>query len=140
MLDAAPGAMLIGIPHDGVDAVWPGIVERIRIACARSSGRFRADDILKSLLARDMQLWLAGRGSDVIAVAVTEIIVYPGLKACRVMMASGEDHPEWVGFIEDIGEWARQQGCGLIEAGVRRAYLRMMPHFHETHILIERAL
>lgn len=132
---------LVGVPTDKIEAAWPHIVELIERACARSSGRYTAEGFKKRLLDRDQQLWLSWK-EGVEALAITEIRTYSdtGLKACIVVVGTGRNRKHWSSFHEQVGEWARSQGCTLMEAITRPGWARELTEFRKTHIILEKAL
>lgn len=75
-------------------------------------------DVLDTLLSGSTQLWVGERSA-----LVTEIIVYPRLKACLIWLAGG-DLAEVVEMQRDIAEGARARGCSRLEVKGRTGWLR----------------
>ena len=133
--------LLIGVPYTGIEAAWPYVQNLIEKACARSSGRYTAQDVKEGCLSRDMQLWTAWRGT-IVACAVTEILIYPKIKTCRVMIVTGIGRRQWQQFNNDIARWAKGMGCSMIEAGARPGWARVLKGdgYRSTHVMLERDL
>ena len=91
-----------------------------------SMGRYSLVSVFDSLLSRDMQLWCAVE-DKVIAAAITQINVWPtGLKTASVVLVGGRDMGKWVYMMNDIEEWAAQNGCVLITASGRPGWKRVL--------------
>ena len=134
-------SVLVGVTSDKIEAAWPHVVDLIQRACERSRGRHTAEGFKKRLLDRDQQLWLSWN-EGVEALAVSEIITWndTGLKSCRLVIATGKSRRNWARFHELIGEWAKSQGCTILEAAPRPGWERELPTFRKTHVFLERAL
>ena len=68
------------------------------------------DDVLDALNRGAMQLW---HKND--SIVVTEVAVYPRLKACRVFLAAGDFDDVWDLMDNQVEPWARNHGCKRIE-------------------------
>lgn len=118
-------ARLFGIPFNEVESRWEEAWEHLSPAVERSLGRYDEDAILKALLRRDMQLWLAV-SDRTIAAAVTQINVWPtGMRTCRIVLAGGKEMDRWVYMMDLISEWARLQDCRYMELGGRPGWERV---------------
>lgn len=109
-------------PIDHTDT--PRLVEAWSLALSylepsiEMSGTHWPADVLDTLASGATQLWLGERSA-----LVTEIIVYPRLKACLVWLAGG-DLTEVVEIQRDIAEGAQQRGCSRLEVKGRLGWLR----------------
>ena len=139
-MTAAP--TLRGVRADEIMAFWSEIAPLIEKLTARTGGRFRAVDLAKAVIARDIQLWAALDDGHVSAIATTEIINYPQRRIGRFLATSGEDIERWIGHVGAIEEWARQNGCTAMEAVARKGLERVMkPHgWTCTHVVLEKDL
>lgn len=132
---------LVGVPADKIGEVWPHVGPMIAAACTRSSGRYTAEGFKRRLLERDQQLWISwNEGLE--ALAITEIRTYhdTGLKSCIVVVGIGRSRRNWSKFHLLVGEWAKGQGCTLMEAITRPGWARELADFRKTHVTLERAL
>lgn len=66
-----------------------------------------------------MQVWIAGKNQKVVAVMVTEIVIYPRQKALKMVAMAGTDFSEWEEGWNKIEAWAREHGCTRVEAMTR---------------------
>ena len=77
----------------------------LEAALEYGGGTHTFDDIVKGVQEGRMQLWPAPRGC-----IVTEIVVYPRVKAINIFLAGGE-LDQILDMDEDVKAWARDQGC-----------------------------
>lgn len=74
--------------------------------------------MLDTLIEGRTQLWIGKRSA-----LVTEIVVYPRLKACNVWLAGG-DLQEVVEIQRSVAEGAKARGCTRLELKGRPGWLR----------------
>lgn len=134
-------SQLVGVPADKIEEAWPHVRDLIERACMRSSGRYSAEGFKRRLLNREQQLWLSWH-EGIEALAITEICTYQdtGLKTCHVIVGIGRSRRNWSNFHLLVGEWAKGQGCTLMEAVTRPGWARELVDFRKTHVTLERAL
>lgn len=133
-----------GVPADYLHLVW----DKVEPFLARATERGReygTEDILKALLQRNMQMWVAYEGetfetADIFAVCITEIIITPRRKACSILIGTGKRREEWQGFRSAIEQWAREQGCEAMKVIARPGWERVFTDYRKTHTLLEKAL
>jgi hypothetical protein len=75
-------------------------------------------DVLDTVIAGATQLWTGERSA-----LVTEIVVYPRLKACNIWLAGG-DLKEVVEIQRSVAEGAKARGCARLEVRGRPGWLR----------------
>ena len=124
-----------GVPFDLVHTVWEDVRELLIPAMERSGGRLDESSVLKSLLKREMQLWIAPGGA-----MVTQIATYPtGLKAAILLLAGGE-MDKWLHFLPEIEDWARHAGCDVCELPRgRKGWTKMLTEYR-TMVFMEKKL
>jgi len=91
----------------------------VSAACARSNGKFTADDIHTDLVNEHKQLWLAWADGPQ-AVCITQIVQFPRRKVVEFIMVTGEARNGWKHFKGEIEDWARGEGCTLSRAIARK--------------------
>lgn len=133
---------LCAVPAAQVASVWPWVEPELRRACARSDGRYAAEDVRAALLARDMQLWIAvgaaGRGIE--SVCVTELVKYPQEKRCGLVFCAGRRPERWLHHLDEIAGWARAQGCAALELQGRPGWEKLLPGWEKTHVLLRKRI
>lgn len=134
--------LLIGIPPENVDQVWPLIEDRIEEACLTSRGKEKAFDIARSARHGEKQIWVVwdGDAKDVLAVVVTELAVYPRKMVCRINICIGDGRERWQHHIEVIENWAREKGCRGMELFARPGWSRVLKQYgyDTTHHMVEK--
>lgn len=133
---------LVQFNKDEVDKVWSLAEPWVQKAC-ETNGGFDAKHILEFLKSGHMQLWMAiGEDNKVFCVCVTEIRQYPNFKVCDLRITTGEQYERWVGFMDSICKWARQNGCKKMEVFARPGWERILKQqgFRKTHVQIEKEL
>jgi hypothetical protein len=106
---------------------------RILAPAIEHGGTHDEKDVLDAVASGAAQLWMRGDSA-----AVTEIVSYPRVKACRVWLAAGN--------LEDIREierqveaWAKELGCSRLEIIGRKGWLRKLKHA-DARVLMTRGI
>lgn len=122
--------------------LWPRVRDRIASCCDRSGGKYEPADILRNLIAGRMDLWLAEDGGAIHAVAISEIVVYPRVRVCKLLACTGEKARRWLDLLAQIEAWARAQGCAVIEPVCRPGWERHLKPmgYRKTHVVLEKTL
>lgn len=134
-------AELYGVPSHEVDGVWEAVRPWVAAACLRGIGAgYNETDIYQYLLDRDMQLWLARDGQEIIAVGITEIVNYPRRRICNLTIGTGKRREQWQHFRHIIEVWAKEQGCSHMSCLARNGWRRVFNDYKSTHTLLEKEL
>lgn len=128
---------LVGVPAQYLDVVWNDVKDRIAETLERfSDEELSADDIYKQIQERDAQLWTT---TEKESVCVTKILQRKNHKELLLWLVHADEMNEahWE-FIEQIKDWAKQQGCTkarsvsrpgfgklLVENGWKRRYITL---------------
>lgn len=106
---------------------------RILAPAIEHGGTHGERDVLDALLDGAAQLWMLGESA-----AVSEVVNYPRVKACRVWLAAG--NLDEIREIErQIETWAKSAGCGRLEIIGRKGWLRKLKHA-DARVLMMRDL
>lgn len=132
-------AVVLAVPSYDVVDVWdlvrPWIGKALRAEKVQIYG---FSDIYRSLLTKEMQLWLA---DDMCC--VTQILVYPRAKVCVILLLGGSHPEEWIHGIREIEDWARQLGCVETRIHGRRGWEKLLKPYdyvHESTVLVKELL
>lgn len=136
----AADTKLWGIQAHEADKAWPRIAPVVRRAVERAGGRYSAEDIRAAIVSREMQAWVAWNGRGLRAFAVTQIVDYPGMRAARILLATGEDREDWLPHLATIEAWAKADRCKVIEAFARPGWERVLKDYAKTHVILEKRL
>jgi hypothetical protein len=115
--------------------MWDRVKPLIQKGLDRGSN-YTLDDIFIGLCDQSMQLWVAG---DIVAALVTSIQTVKGVKQCTLLVAGGTDLDDWVGHIDALSDWARDQGCEKFKIYGRIGWARKLG-FNIIHTEMERDL
>lgn len=115
-----------GIPHTEIPRAWRYVQTGVVELCEQSDGTFEARDVFKALLDKDMQLWILHQGEEYVGFIITQIIDYPQARACSIFMVHGKDRKKWLHFEAELDEWAKAQGCKIMESYARKGWLKVM--------------
>lgn len=145
MCRLSAAARLRMTPHLIPSGDWPRHADRLASQIARiaagSGGRWHAEDIEAAIREGHFRVWTAEDGADVGCVMLTETIEYPRLRALRCVALVGHRPRRWIHLLRWVEDVAREQfRCDRIEALYPRTLGRLLPGFHEFHVLSERAL
>jgi hypothetical protein len=130
--------VVIGIPADQIDRWWDDALPMIEKALKRGLGEWAASDIRTALLSRDMQMWGAFDGT-LQAVMVTQILTYPQMKVCDLVLCGGRGLKFWKDNISDVEAWAAQQGCRMARLFGRRGWIKAL-NWQEAYTVIYKEL
>ena len=131
---------LVGVPAAKVLGVWPLVADLVTKALDRSNGAMEAEDVLKALLRRDMQLWVVEGGGKPQAVGVTEIVDHPRKRACFIYLVAGIRREEWLHYENVLAAWAREQRCDFIETYARVGWKRVLKDWIPAAVVLHKEL
>ena len=137
------------IATNAIDGTWPAVKHFIEKALVESSGRINADDVLKQLKDGGMQLWMlvtAEGEPEVVAVLVTEIIMYPRKSVLDLSLMAGDRMDLWLDSLPLLEQWAQTQGVDQVQihgrsgwarvAGLRRKSFEHVEGYHATSVVL----
>lgn len=106
------------VPTEHVESVWPVIEKYMEGAAVYTYGRFTAGDIKHELLhTPNRQLWIAFDGAHIYGAVVTQIIVYPRMRALVMHFIGGDEGLKWKApMLEMLRRFARDNECSVVEA------------------------
>lgn len=131
-----------GVTIDILDLILPKCEDLLKEAVKTTYGRIDYDDLKLSLYKGEQQLWIVGQGTNILACSVTEIVLYPKLKVCKINICTGSGHSrhQWQSYITEIENWAISQGCERIESLARKGWSRVLKDWEVSHYFIEKPL
>ena len=132
---------VLGVPSREVDAWWEQLKPHLE-RFERETQRTDAETIRRQAKERERQIWAVSRDMVVIAVAVTEIYELASGRVCWIWVAAGDvpDPDDMRSVYQRIEDWARSIGCTSIGINGRKGWLRVLPGFKQTAIVIEKDL
>lgn len=116
--------MLAVVPADRLSDWWATVLPWLEAVAQRSKGKESAERLRAGIEAEELQLWVWFRG-ELRALAVTEIVQYPGTRRLRVRIVTGKDRHEWyAASLAAMEAWAAEIGCDAVEPICRRGWER----------------
>ena len=116
--------MLAVIPRDRLSDWWATVLPWLEAVAQRSKGKESVERLRAGIEGEDLQLWVWFRG-ELRALAVTEIVQYPGTRRLRVRIVTGKDRQEWAAAsLAAMEAWAAEIGCDAVEPICRRGWER----------------
>ena len=129
--------LLIVNPRD-IQYIWNQVKPLVDKALEYSSGEITANDLLKLLLDGRNELWCGIDDTGVTAAGITEIVTYPQKRILRIITwatRSGKDKELWTGALSNVEEYARHNGCHLLEAYARKGLAKKLKWDSELVII-----
>ena len=121
---------LAGISRDDIDQFWPRIVHLIAKPLVRTGAikDYHPEDIRQFCKDGSMQCWLAHEDGQILAVGITQVIVYPQRRVLGVPFIGAEDGSinSWFEHLESLLEFAEEQGCEALRVWGRRGWERLL--------------
>jgi hypothetical protein len=121
---------------------WDFVKDEITRSFQDSFNRADIDKLKEDIEQGKAQLWAAHDGS-IKAILVTEIASYHNLRAVRVLYIVGQEMDSWFDMAcETIGNWAKSQGCSVMEATGRMGWSRYLDNkgFTDKRMMMSKAL
>lgn len=130
---------LVCVDPAQIRAIWPHASHLIRAAIMRT-GLSDFQEVEDSILDGDSLLWLAWDGERIEAAASTILEVANGKKTCVIVACGGEDMNNWLGLIEQIETYAKNEECQCTRIIGRKGWLRVLEGYRAQHVILEKAL
>lgn len=135
---------LAGVQPQDVRALWPYLRPWFEIIEKSSRGRESAVQLLHGVENGSLQCWIWWpTPEEVKAVCLTEIVIHPQKKVCRIRACVGRDRSEWLAAaLPVIEEWAASTGCDEVEPVARIGWERDLKAlgYRKFHVLMKKAL
>lgn len=98
--------------------------------------------LLRQAARAERQLWGVRSDAEVIGVLVTEIYDTTHSRVCWIWAAAGTESQagDMQRVYEAIERWAREMGCKSIGINGRKGWLRVLPGFKQTAVVMEKEL
>lgn len=128
------------VPVEHVAAVLPHVIGRLGAICDRSGERYTVASLVQLIMGGEFQLWIIG-DDQVRAVVLTELFFAPsGKKVASIRAATGDAAEGWMHLIAELEQWAKAEGCHVIEAVARKGWARRLTDYKMTHVILEKEL
>lgn len=122
-----------------VHEFWPHVSPLLQAACRRT-GLNAFVDIEADILSGRSLLWLAWNGQAIEAAAATILINSEVGKVCIITVCGGSEMRRWLRLIEEIENFARDEGCTRVRIFGRKGWLRVLDGYEAKHIIMDKEL
>jgi hypothetical protein len=118
---------------------WPFVAPRIEAAMRK--GRLTDfAQVERSVRNGSALLWLAWTGEKILAAAVTELGAANGETFCTVVACGGHDRGRWLHLLAELEAYGKREGCQAMRIYGRRGWLKLLPGYRTTRVLLEKEL
>lgn len=132
-------AKAIFIPHKNIASFWDKAAPWIKNAMERGDmGTFAT--VQADVFSGHASLWLVWDEPVVLGAAVTQIIEQDNRLICMIVACGGEDAGSWVHLIAEIEKYAKAHECELMRIVGRKGWMRVLPDYKESRVILEKAL
>lgn len=122
-----------------IEPFWEKAAPWIKDAMERGDlGTF--SDVRDDVLNGAALLWLVWSDPIILGATVTQIIVQENRKICMIVACGGEDAQAWLHLISKIENYARAEGCELVRIVGRKGWMRMLPDYKESRVILEKVI
>jgi len=139
---------LVRIPIEELDKVWSMVEKDIKSALAYSSQLTDSDFVFDLTKEGKFQLWVLWDKKQKITsnkyfgVVVTELIKRKFGKVCHIYIMTGRQRNKWQHLISKIEDFAREEGCDIMELIARPGWQKVLNIFDykRTHVVLEKKI
>jgi len=128
------------VPPSDVLKLWGKVEPLITKALKHNHGELVSSDILELLLQKRQLLWVGFEDNDIHSALVGEFITYPRKKAFRIITwstKSGYHYEEWMELFNKIENFARLNGCSVMEAWTRKGLAKKLNWNHSYSVVVK---
>ena len=139
---------LLRIPTQELDKAWGLVDKDIRQALAYSSQLTDSNFVFETAKENKFQIWIIWDNNQkktidkYFGVVVTELIKRKLGKVCHIYIATGRQRHKWQHLINDIEDFAKAEGCQMMELIARPGGQRVLNLFNykRTHVVLEKKI
>ena len=138
---------LVRIPTEELEKVWSLVEKDIRQALAYSSQLTDSNFVFEIAKQNKFQIWVLWdkeqkEQNKYFGVVVTEIIKRKLGKVCHIYIMTGRQRHKWQYLIKDIEEFAKNEGCLMMELIARPGWQKVLNNFgyKRTHVVLEKKI
>ena len=119
--------MIEGIRSENIEGWWPLVEEYLSSALEYGLGEYSLEDIKKSCILRDMQLWVKFNKEGVEGAFITKISKYPQKNLLCVILLGGNEFIEWRDEADALlNAFGKEHNCEYVELFGRKGWARML--------------
>ena len=119
--------MIEGIRSENIEGWWSLVEEYLIAALKYGLGEYSIEDIKKSCISRDMQLWVKFNKEGVEGAFITKISKYPQKNLLCVILLGGNEFIKWRDEADALlNAFGKEHNCEYVELFGRKGWARML--------------
>ncbi len=130
---------LICVDPACIDKIWPHVSMYIFAAMVRG-GVTDYRSLERVIRSGDALVWVAYKGDQIQAVAVTEVVNVNGERVCGIAACGGKDRKSWLPYIAQLEQYARDMKCKRMQIIGRKGWIRVLPDYRPTRVVLGKEL
>ena len=125
-----------------VSGQWDKMLPLVEKGVERNQGEYDSGDVRVKLGRGEWFAWLVYKESELVCVAVSGEVEFPKYKIHQIICVGGKDMKSWLPLIEEIADFAKQNGCRKLTSYGRVGWDRILCNygFNETYRVMEKVL
>lgn len=128
------------VPLEHAARVLPHVIGRLQAVVDRSGERYTVASLAELVMRGEFQLWVIG-DEQIRGVVLTELFFAPsGKKVASIRAATGDAAEGWLHLLPELEQWAKSEGCHVVEAIARKGWARRLTDYKLTHVVLEKEL
>ena len=119
--------MIEGIRSENIEGWWSLVEEYLIAALKYGLGEYSIEDIKKSCISRDMQLWVKFNKEGVEGAFITKISKYPQKNLLCVILLGGNEFIKWRDEADALlNAFGKEHNCEYVELFGRKGWAKML--------------
>ena len=119
--------MIEGIRSENIEGWWPLVQEYLIAALEYGLGEYSIEDIKKSCLAKNMQLWVNFNKEGVQGAFITKVSVYPQKNILCVLLLGGNEFMKWRDEADALlNAFGKEKNCEYVELFGRKGWGKVL--------------
>jgi len=119
--------LIEGIRSENIEGWWSLVEEYLIAALKYGLGEYSIEDIKKSCISRDMQLWVKFNKEGVEGAFITKISKYPQKNLLCVILLGGNEFIKWRDEADALlNAFGKEHNCEYVELFGRKGWAKML--------------
>jgi len=119
--------LIEGIRSENIEGWWPLVQEYLIAALEYGLGEYSIEDIKKSCLAKNMQLWVNFNKEGVQGAFITKVSMYPQKNILCVLLLGGNEFMKWRDEADALlNAFGKEKNCEYVELFGRKGWGKVL--------------
>ena len=131
------------IPTEKIPEIWDLIEPYVQEFSESKSSRTTVENLKNLFYSGKLRCWVVWLEEEQKIQAVVGVTVKQaenGEKIASIAMAQGYRRKDWIDIVKDIEEWARNEGCSVVQLSGRKGWARDLEDYKIRLYLMEKPL